>query len=341
MKDLVFQELIGDESFDASTLCSQVPFTQAPFYGDWQKTLGRRIKRFIVKDKDEVIMYFQMIKYPLLFGKNYFYIPYGPVSKTINQNILIELKEKLIEEAKKENAVFVRLDFTPAVNDKENIKLFSKVLKHSPKYTYKSSYFQLRSEWFLDLKKTEEEILKEMHEKTRYSVRLADRRGVKTEIVTSNFDEYFDTFCELMEVTSKRNGFHLHSRDYYESIFKNLKEDNTFLSISRYEGKILSIYLVINYSGIANYVFGCSGNDFKELAPTYLAHFEAIKHSKKIGAEFYNFGAISSEGKGMDSLTVFKKKFGGFEVKHSDFFDVIVEPFWYYLYNFRKFFKNK
>ena len=59
MKDLVFQELIGDESFDASTLCSQVPFTQAPFYGDWQKTLGRRIKRFIVKDKDEVIQKLQ------------------------------------------------------------------------------------------------------------------------------------------------------------------------------------------------------------------------------------------------------------------------------------------
>ena len=38
----------------------------------------------------------------------------------------------------------------------------------------------------------------------------------------------------------------------------------------------------------------------------------------------------------MDSLTTFKKKFGGREIVHSDFYDVVVKPLWYRLYNFRK-----
>ena len=35
------------------------------------------------------------------------------------------------------------------------------------------------------------------------------------------------------------------------------------------------------------------------------------------------------------------QNFGGQEIIHSDLFDIIVQPFWYRLYNFRKFIKQK
>jgi len=245
------------------------------------------------------------------------------------------------EIAKNENAVFVRLDFAPSVSNGILSEFFTK----APFYTYHSAYFQPRVEWFLELKKTEEELLAEMHEKTRYSIRLSERKGISAEIITEDFEKYFEIFYELMTETAKRNCFSLHQKSYYRNIFQNLsKIENTYLSIARYGQKVLVIDLIIVFSGIANYIFGGSSSEERNRMPTYLAHWEAICYAKQINCNYYNFGGISTREKsykGWDGLTIFKKKFGGKEVEHSDFFDVVVSPFWYNLYNLRKRLKNK
>jgi len=192
----------------------------------------------------------------------------------------------------------------------------------------------------LGLDKTEEELLEAMHQKTRYSIRLSERKGVTVKIITEDFEKYFEIFYELMTETAKRNCFSLHQKSYYKNIFQNLsKIENVYLSIAMYGQKVLAIDLVIVFSGIANYVFGGSSSDERNRMPTYLAQWKAIYYAKKINCNYYNFGGISTEDKtykGWDGLTIFKKKFGGKEVKHSDFFDVVVSPFWYHLYNIRK-----
>lgn len=342
MKNYTFREVAEGESFDPNILCENVPFTQAGFYGEWQKKIGRTVKRFVVSgadDSEKVVAYFQIIKFPLLFGKNYLYIPYGPVTKDESESFLSDLKKELIHIAKKENAVFVRLDFTPSIATEVLSKHFTK----APAYTYHSSYFQPRVEWFLGLDKTEEEIFQDMHEKTRYSIRTSEKRGIKTELVTEDFEKYFDVFYRLMSTTSERNHFGLHSKKYYENIFRNLSKENSYLLIAKFEGKVLAIDVVMVFGGVANYVFGASSDEERTRLPAYLGLWKAICYAKKIGCEYYNFGGITPENddfKGWDGLTKFKKRFGGKEVKHSDFFDVIVSPFWYHLYNFRKRIKN-
>jgi lipid II:glycine glycyltransferase (peptidoglycan interpeptide bridge formation enzyme) len=59
-----------------------------------------------------------------------------------------------------------------------------------------------------------------------------------------------------------------------------------------------------------------------------------------LGCQYFNFGGITTidqPNKGWEGLTNFKKKFGGEEVRHSDFFDLVVNPLIYWLYNLRKF----
>jgi len=336
MKNFEFREIGNNESFDTSIICVDTPFTQASFYGDWQKSLGRKTRRFLVYSDKEIVAYFQLIKYPLLLGKSYFYIPYGPVTKDFSKEFFGSIKKELTRIAKDDNVVFVRLDFTPQIaND-----VLSDFFTEAPLYTYHSAYFQPRLEWFLELEKSEDEFLKEMHEKTRYSIRLAERKGITAEIITKDFEKYFETFYTLMAGTAKRNGFSLHPKNYYENIFQNLsKTENNYLSIARYDQKILAIDLVIVFGKIANYVFGGSSDEERNRMPTYLAQWKAICYAKQLNCNNYNFGAISIENKiykGWDGLTIFKKKFGGKEIKHSDFFDVVVNSFWYRLYNFRK-----
>jgi len=342
MKNFKLREIGKDELFDPLIICPDTPFTQAQFYGEWQTSLGKEVKRFVVSSDQEVVAYFQLIRYPLLRDKSYFYIPYGPVIKEPSDQFLDFLKTELSNFAKKNNAVFIRLDFTPTVKNLDDKKLLGKIFRKAPMYTYHSAYFQPRAEWFLDLNKTEDDILKEMHEKTRYSVRLAGRKGITTEIVSSDFVRYFSVFYELMFGTAKRNGFSLHIKSYYENIFQNLQPNNAYLSVARYKEEILAIDLIICYGQVANYVFGGSSDEHRNLMPTYLAQWAAICHAKKTGNLFYNFGGIASGKiyKGWDGLTIFKKKFGGREVVHSEFFDVVAQPFWYSLYNIRKLIKK-
>lgn len=334
-----FQELREDEVFEPSTIVEYVPFTQAKFYGDWQKFLGRKVRRFVVKNNEQVVAYFQLIKYPLISTYNYLYMPYGPVTKDHSSDLLKHLKVKLLEITREENAVFIRTDFTPKLDPHS----LSKYLRKSSPYTYHSSYFQPRVEWFLKLDKTEEHLYDAMHENTRYSIRLADRKQAVTEIVTADFNRYLESFYELMTITSQRNGFSLHPKEYYQSVFNNLNSSNAFLAVARFEEKILAIDLIIIYGDIANYVFACSSNEERNRAPSYSAIWKAIKYSKEHGCKYFNFGGISTAdqpNKNWEGLTSFKKKFGGEEIVRSSFYDVVANPLIYFLYNSRKLIKH-
>ncbi len=342
MNPLVLQELGREESFDPLTLSPSAPLTQAQFYGDWQESLGREVRRFVILDGTEVVAYFQLIKYHLFGKKSYYYIPYGPVVKEFSKPLLALLRTELSLLAKKNNIIFTRLDFTPAGQSDKEKKLLRGFFTKSALATYSSPYFQPRSEWFLKLDKTEEELLKEMHKGTRYSIHLAGRKGVTTEIVTEDFGKYFETFYELMAVTAKRNGFNLHSKNYYQNIFKNLRSDNAYLGLAKYGEKVLVIKLVIRYGEVASCIFSGSSDDHRELRPTYLVQWDIIKQAKNMGHAYYSFGGISSGGshRSWAGLTVFKKNFGGEEIKHSEFFDLVAQPLWYGLYNLRKMLKN-
>ena len=330
-----------NNNFDPSILNAETPFTQAVFYGDWQKALGREVKRLVIKDGPEPVAYFQMIKYPLLLGKSYFYIPYGPVLKdsTPNKNLLNFIKQEIKRICQKENTVFARLDFTPTISNEVLDKIYTK----SPLCTYHGSYFQPRNEWFLNLEKSEEELLKEMHKNHRYSIRVAEKEKIKVEIITADFEKYFETFYELSAGTAKRNNFGLHSKAYYQNIFNNLSKINAHLAIAKFGEKILVIDLIIISGNVANYVFSGSSSEERNKMPTYLALWQSILEAKKQGCKFYNFGGISANDgleKNWEGLTAFKKKWGGFEARHSDFHDIVSQPFIYHLYNFRKFLKG-
>lgn len=338
MKQFSVRELSGNESFDLQRLCDSAPFTQASFYGDWQKNLGRRVRKFLVSGGDTVVAYFQTITYPLALGKNYLYIPYGPITTDTSHDFFAALKEELKRIGEQEHAVFVRLDFTPPVQS----EILSQFFTAAARTTYQGAYFQPRAEWFLDVNKSEDDLLSAMHEKTRYAIRIAERKEITTEIVTEHFEKYFDAFYALMAQTAKRNGFYLHPKEYYRHIFHSLPP-HSYLSVARYGEQILAIDFVIAFSGIAHYVFGASSDQEKNRMPTYAAQWGAIRHATQHGCITYNFGGITTDHmpvRGWEGLTRFKKNFGGREVIHSDFFDVVINPLWYWLYVIRKRIKN-
>ena len=72
MRRYQLQELKETDLFDPTTINRDAPFTQASFYGDWQKNLERAARKFLVLDGQDKIAYFQIIKYSLPFDKSYY-----------------------------------------------------------------------------------------------------------------------------------------------------------------------------------------------------------------------------------------------------------------------------
>ncbi len=354
------REIINDIEYNPLSISKQTPFTQAWFYGEWQKMAGRKVRRFEVKKDSEIIGFFQIIRYSLPFDQNMLYIPHGPVIKvtsdlprssengagkrqviSLDNNFLKIFRDKLLEVAKEENTIFVRFDFClPDRSFSEGgadlSKFFKKVLPHA----YHSSYFQPKFEWFIDLKKSEEEILGGMNPKTRYNIGLAEKRGIEIDIIGENFEKYFNDFNKLLKETAKRDNFNLHPKAYYQIIFETLDFKNSFLVVAGYEGKILLVNLVLLYGRVAYFAFGGSSGEHKNLMFSHLAQWEAIKEAKRRGFEVYNFGGIGNGGKELEGVSFFKKRFGGELLEYFDSYDLVLQPLWYKLYNLRKWVLN-
>ena len=86
-----------------------------------------------------------------------------------------------------------------------------------------------------------------MKGKTRYNVRLAVRKGV--EVVEHGFEEAWDTFFELMQVTAERNGFVIRrSTEYLHDSRRAMYEAHQgSISFAMHEGAPLAAVFVFAF----------------------------------------------------------------------------------------------
>ncbi|MDO8676714.1 MAG: peptidoglycan bridge formation glycyltransferase FemA/FemB family protein [Candidatus Azambacteria bacterium] len=339
-----FLEIKNDAEYNPLSTSENAPFTQARIFGKWQEMMGRKVIRFEIRNHSEIIGFFQIIKYSLPFEQSFLYVPHNFIV-THDNKFLEEFYKKLFEIGKEEGAMFVRFNqFLRTENNFEKYFNSSTLLtiKKVPSYGYQSSYFQPKFEWILNLEKSEEEILNGMHPKTRYNIGLAERKGISIEIIGGNFEQYFNDFYKLLEQTAKRDSFGLHPKIYYRNIFETLNSENAFLAVARYDNNILLANLVLLYGNTAYFIFGGSSDEYKNLMAPHLAHWESIKESKNRGFKFYNFGGVDGGGNygSYGGISIFKRRFGGELLEHSDSYDIVLKHAWYYLYNLRKWVLN-
>lgn len=343
MSNLIFKNIKDPKQYQDFLVKNSAPFTQSEFYGLWHQHESRRVKNFSIENKQgEVFLFMQLIRLSAPFGQSLWYSPYGPVIKKEKLKDLIPiLKAGLKKEIK--NGIFIRLDFHPLLDQKEK-EFVGKEFQKSDIKTYKGSIFQPRDEWVLSLGISEEELFKNIHKKNRYCIRQAQEREVKIEIITENLNEHFQNFYKLLETTSKRNNFSIHNKSYYQRVFETINTNkNGYLVNSKIDGEIGDSLLFINFGKTVMFIFGGSDDKNRDIPSAHLAQWESIKYAKKNGFKFYNFGGISTDEnpiKSLESVTRFKKRFGGQILKHSDFYDLVNNKLMYFLYVLKKrFFK--
>jgi len=263
-------------------------FLQSKEWAEFQERLGR--KTFRVNGA-------LVIKMPLMFGFFYFYSPKDGIFN------LDEIKKL----AQKEKTVFLRIEPPEAPP-----KGFIKIKDIQPKCTL-----------ITDISKPEDKLLAEMHEKTRYNIRLAERKGLRIE------NKGFDNFYDLLQKTSARQKIKLHSRDYY----KKLAEFNEIF-IAYHENKPAACAMVNFYEDTATYLHGGSDEKYKNLMAPHLLHWEIIKTAKSRGIKFYDWWGIDE--KKWPGITRFKRGFGGKELCSPGTFDFPINKFIYRIYHYAR-----
>lgn len=341
MPKLEFRELSQTESFDPLALTSAASFTQSDFYRAWQESVGRSVRRFVWNENGKPAAYAQVVKFSLPFGQSYLYIPYGPVAYAWTPELLEHVSRDLKTIVHKENAVFCRLDLSPPITKDRPLYYRGRSLVSAPGWTYQASAFQPRQKWELDITRSEQELLAGMHHKTRYNIRLAEKKGVKIKTVESDFLPYIERFYTALMETAGRDEFGTHPKKYYEAIFRRAEQEkNTALFIAEHEGTTLGMLFVIFHGSRGIYLLGTSSNEKRDLKAPHLLHWTAIKHAKSRGAHFYNFGGVDTTGKLWKGVTDFKTSWGGSVVQYGNFFDIVTKPLWYFAYCVQKFLKK-
>lgn len=202
---------------------------------------------------------------------------------------------------------------------------------------------QPRENLVIDISKPEENILAQMKSKTRYNIRLAEKKGVS--IFATREKRYQETFFSLIEATAKRQGILPHERSYYEKYLSVFPEDELTLFIAEYKGKSLAANLVLFYGDTATYLHGGTSDEYREVMAPVLLQWEQIREAKRHGCAWYDFGGIKTisqrDGSGHASadswagITRFKKGFSPETIPmvSPGSYDIILDTKKYWLYD--------
>ena len=279
------------------------------------------------------------------------YAPKGPLLDWENAGLRNRVLNDLQSFAKKQGAIFLKVDpdillgrgipqSAVDVPDNAGQAMRSELMRRG--WVYSSDQIQFQNTVLIDLSATEEEMLARMKPKTRYNVRLAEKKGVT--IRTGTVDD-LPALYKMYAETSVRDGFVIRDENYYMTVWKLFMSNVETLKrasvpsciplIAEVDNQPVAAIFLFMFAGRAYYVYGMSRNLHREKMPTYLLQWEAMKRAKAGGCSAYDlWGApeIFNESDSMWGVYRFKEGLGGEVVRTLGAYDFAPNKLWYKLY---------
>ncbi len=235
------------------------------------------------------------------------YLPKGPVVRPelrVWRQVLGDLEAM----ARQNRALFVKID--PDVDADSDLGRALIAMLRDRGWVFSADQIQYRNTMLSDLSVGEEALLAGMKQKTRYNIRLAQRRGVEVFL-----SDDFETFYDLYQVTSARDGFLIRPRAYYLRVMQRLQRHRLGqLFLAQVEGRVVAGVYLFRFGPTAWYFYGASSNESRRYMPTYLLQWEAMRWAIAQGCTIYDWwGAPDelTEDDPMWGVYRFKRGFGG------------------------------
>jgi peptidoglycan pentaglycine glycine transferase (the first glycine) len=278
------------------------------------------------------------------------YVPKGPLFDWGDAALRFRVLNDLDAFAKHEGAIFIKIDPDVALgtgvprtedaveyNDGQDTR--TELTRGGWKFS--QDQIQFRNTVLIDLSASEDVLLARMKPKTRYNIRLAQKKGVTVRVgMVDDLPLLYRMYAE----TSVRNGFLIREEAYYQTVWRNFMSVplSTFglqpfsePLIAEVDGEPVGAVSMFYFAGQAIYLFGMSRDEHREKMPNYLLQWEATRRAKTLGCQIYNLWGAPNEFDENDELWSvyrFKEGLGGYVLRTIGAWDFTPNPLLYKLY---------
>jgi len=291
--------------------------------------------RLIVEEGNQIVAAASILerKVPVI-GKKIFYAPRGPVLDYADKELFDFTLEEIQKVARERGAFVLKIDPDVPSSDKDlDAYLKGKGFRSQANQDFEG--IQPRYVFRMDISPSLEDLFANMHSKTRYNIRLAQRKGVRINEACTKED--LKPFYEILTVTAERDNFLIRSFSYFELLWDCLVENGLAkLFMAEYEGKYIAGTLAFIFGDKAWYLYGASGNEYRNVMPNYLLQWTMIAWAKEQGCTLYDFRGVPgnlTEDNPLYGLYRFKKGFGAEYVEFVGEYDLVYSPFHYSAFN--------
>jgi len=291
-------------------------------WGEARKKMGIQVLRIGEYTNNQITNVYQITFHKIPYTN--YKIGYLPRSRFPSKAVL----NYLLDYSKKNNVAFIKIE--PYITNSEFIIHNSELLRKSP--------HPLFPDWtiILDLDKSEDELLKNMKSKTRYNIRLAQKKGVVVKEESNK--KGFEIFCRLYFETCKRQNYKGHNPLYHKIIWETLKKDLAHIVIAYHQNTPLAAYELFLFNNTFYYPYGGTSEEMRNLMASNIIMWEAIRLGKNLGADKFDMWGslppIYPQNHPWAGFTRFKEGYSGRFIQMAGSFDLIVNPLMYKLYDF-------
>ncbi len=329
---MTFKAITPDKAIEFNKATSHP--LQSYEWGQFREKTNVKVIRRGIFEKEKLVSGFQLTIHKI--PRTNFTIGYLPKGTLPTKEIIDELRDI----GKEERCIFIQLEpnVIKSINGSTTkdgnwnyAKLGLKEAAHPlfTKYTF-----------ILDLTKSEEDLLKDMHAKSRYNIKVAQKHGVQ--VTEDNSDKAFKAYWRLTEETTKRQKFYAHTKQYHKFQWETFSHKMTTDALSShiftatYEGKVLTTLLFFVYHDTLYYPYGASSNDHRNVMHSNLAMWEGIRFGQKLGLKKFDmWGAMGPNADQKDpwfGFHNFKQKFGPDHIEFLGSYDLVINPLLYQSY---------
>ena len=268
------------------------------------------------------------------------YAPKGPLLDWQNSALRAQVLDELQALARRERAIFIKIDPDVVLSrglpeaeqpDAAGQSLQADLARRG--WAFSRDQIQFRNTVCLDLAPSEADLLAGMKQKTRYNVRLAERKGVQ---VRPGGPADLDRLYQMYAETSVRDGFAIRSLDYYRDAWGRFMAAGLAQPfVAEVGGEPVAALVIFRFARTAWYQYGMSRDAHRDKMANYLLQWHAIRWAKAQGCATYDFwGAPSAlvESDPLWGVWRFKEGFGAQLVRHLGAWDYAPSPALYRLY---------
>jgi lipid II:glycine glycyltransferase (peptidoglycan interpeptide bridge formation enzyme) len=318
--------------WNRALLCLPRPhILQSWEWGAFKSRHGWSATRWLVRDADgteraaALVLRRQLARLP--FGL--LYVPKGPIVDYADTKACETILAHLERLTRTQRAIFVKIDPDVGV---DNVPFIDRLLERG--WRSSAEQIQFRNTMTLDLTQEEDVLLAAMKSKWRYNVRLAGRKGVRTQPGTMGD---LALLYELYRETSLRDGFVIRPFQYYQDAWGSfIQSGSAYPLIATVDGDPVAMMILFRYGDRAWYMYGASRDLHRDKMPNHLLQWEAIRWAKAVGCTVYDLWGAPDEPVETDPMWGvyrFKNGFGASLERHIGAYDYVSSRFGYWNYS--------